>query len=58
MVSGKNKWWKILLGVIILINLTLWVTGKLYLYKALVYNYVNIDDIDLFPVRTVKAGTG
>lgn len=30
--------------------------GKFYYWKALAYNYVNIDDLDLFPVRTVKAG--
>ena len=27
------------------------------MYKALIYNYVNIDDLDLFPTRTVNNGT-
>jgi CubicO group peptidase (beta-lactamase class C family) len=35
----------------------LWASGRLYLYKALVYNYVNIDDLNLFPYREVKAGS-
>jgi CubicO group peptidase (beta-lactamase class C family) len=58
MASLKRKWWQVLLIIIIGLNLLLWATGKLYLYKALVYNYVNIDDIDIFPTRTVKAGEG
>ncbi len=28
--------------------------GKFYYWKALAYNYVNIDDLHLFPARTVK----
>jgi CubicO group peptidase (beta-lactamase class C family) len=31
------------------------VSGKLYYIKAIVYNYVNIDDLDLFYNREVKA---
>lgn len=58
MIAGKMKWWKALIAAIVVLNLILWATGKLYFYKALVYNYVNIDDIDLFPTRTVKAGNG
>ncbi len=57
MVSEKYKWLKIILGVLILFNLALWVSGNIYLYKALYYNYVNIDDLDLFNNRTIKAGT-
>lgn len=50
------KWWHWLLTLIILLNVVMWSTGKLYLYKALVYNFVNIDDLDLFPSREVSAG--
>ncbi len=32
------------------------ICGKFYFWKALAYNYVNIDDLDLFPARTVAAG--
>ncbi len=56
MKRSSLKWWHWLLGLIIVLNLVMWSTGKLYLYKALVYNYVNIDDLDLFPSREVKAG--
>ncbi len=52
----KKSWWKILLVILFVLNLLLWATGKLYFYKALVYNYVNIDDLNLFPTRMVKAG--
>lgn len=31
------------------------VTGRSWVFKALVYNYVNIDDLDLFPYRSMKA---
>ena len=54
----KRKWFRILIAVIVVLNVALWATGNLYLYKALVYNYVNIDDLDLFPTREVKAGKG
>ena len=56
MVKPTMKWWKVLIGFIIVFNVFLWLSGNLYLYKALLYNYVNIDDLDLFETRTVKAG--
>jgi CubicO group peptidase (beta-lactamase class C family) len=37
------------------ISLVLLACGKFYFWKALAYNYVNIDDLDLFPARTVEA---
>ena len=58
MAQTKIKWWHWLIGVFFILNIYLWISGKLYLYKALVYNYVNIDDLDLFPYRVVKAGVG
>jgi hypothetical protein len=54
----KMKWWKILLITLAVLFFAVWVSGYGYLYKALVYNYVNIDDLNLFSVRTVKAGDG
>ncbi len=39
----------------VLVTGVLLATGKLYYYKALVYNYVNIDDLSLFATREVAA---
>lgn len=56
MASMKRSWWKVLVGVLLVTTVVLWFSGKLYYIKALVYNYVNIDDLNLFHVRTVTAG--
>lgn len=56
MASMKRSWWKVLVGVLLVTTAVLWFSGKLYYIKALVYNYVNIDDLNLFHVRTVEAG--
>lgn len=56
MASMKRSWWKVLVGVLMVAIAVLWFSGKLYYIKALVYNYVNIDDLNLFHVRTVEAG--
>lgn len=56
MAVKKFKWLKIILGMFILFNLGLWITGNIYLYKALYYNYVNIDDLNLFNNRVIKSG--
>lgn len=51
---------KILLGIlafIVLINLVVVFSGNSYLYKALIYRYVGIDDYTIFHNRTIKAGT-
>jgi len=58
MAEPKRQWWKIVIGVIIIFNVVLYASGNWYLYKALLYNYVNIDDLNLFHTRTVKAGAG
>ncbi|MBL0340190.1 MAG: serine hydrolase [Bacteroidetes bacterium] len=58
MAEPKRKWWQIILGIIIVLNIFLWATGRLYLYKALIYNYVNIDDLNLFYTRQVTASNG
>jgi CubicO group peptidase (beta-lactamase class C family) len=57
----KYSWWVILLwilGVLLIsVNVAILVTGNSYIYKALVFNYVNIDDLDLFPTRAITNGT-
>lgn len=54
---SQIKWWHWILALVVLLNIFLWATGRLYLYKALVYNYVNIDDLELFPTREIRRGT-
>lgn len=49
------KWFLIFL---LALNLGLLATGKFYYWKAIVYNYVNIDDLDLFPYRVIEADNG
>ncbi len=58
MAEPKRKWWQVIIGFLVVFHIVLWATGNIYLYKALFYNYVNIDDLNLFPVRTVEAGKG
>ena len=58
MAAPKRKLWRLLAGVVIVVNIVLFASGKGYYYKALFYNYVNIDDLDLFHVRTVEPGKG
>ena len=43
----------LLLGALIAFNAWVLITGKTWVYKALVYNYVNIDDNDIFTQRKV-----
>jgi|GEM_PF-4295776 len=49
---------KYLLFILLITTIALAATGKLYYYKALVYNFVDIDDLNLFYNREVKNGTG
>lgn len=55
--SKKIRWWHIVLIALVIGNAALYLSGKWYYYKALFYNYVGIDDLDLFPTRTIKAGS-
>lgn len=43
-----------IIGFVALIYLVLAITDNTYLYKAIVYNYVNIDDNDLFSQRVIE----
>jgi CubicO group peptidase (beta-lactamase class C family) len=48
---------KILIGciaVLLLANIIVWFTGTTYIYKALVYQQPNIDDLSLFDYNTIK----
>src|SRR5690348_11223445 len=53
---GKILLWSIV-GLLVVLNLGILATGNSYMYKALLYNYVNIDDMDLFYSRTMNNGT-
>lgn len=57
MIKKVLKW----IGIIILTIVVgfcvyAFATGKTYVFKALVYNYVNIDDLDLFDHSAVEVG--
>lgn len=47
---------KIILWSFVAANLYLLLSGKTWVYKALVYNYVNIDDYLIFEQRDIAAG--
>jgi len=49
---------QVILAIIIIFSAYALVTGKLYLFKAVWYNFANIDDYKIFTNNTVKAGTG
>jgi len=57
----KNRFWVILVWIFVILlvsaNIAILVSGNTFVYKALVFNYVNIDDLDLFHTRTVHNGT-
>jgi CubicO group peptidase (beta-lactamase class C family) len=55
--GSSRYFWAGLVIIIALLNIFVLITGRAYYYKALVYNYVNIDDLDLFPVNTIESGT-
>ena len=43
----------LLLAVLVLANLAILITGKTFVYKALYYNFVDIDDYKIFNNRTI-----
>jgi CubicO group peptidase (beta-lactamase class C family) len=57
MLKQRIKWWQILIMILVMGNAVLYFSGKWYYYKALVYNYVGIDDLNLFPSRVIKSGS-
>ncbi len=48
----------VILIIAIAINLFIIVSGKFHLYKTLAYNFVDIDDLNLFENRVVKSQNG
>jgi CubicO group peptidase (beta-lactamase class C family) len=48
-----------ILGLLIILGcLVIFVSGKTYIFKTLIYNYVGIDDLDLFEHRSVQTAQG
>lgn len=45
-----------LLALLVAANIAIWATDSTYIYKALVYQQVDIDDLDLFGYNEIKAG--
>src|SRR5437588_11246306 len=54
----RNKWWVVLLWILIIlfvsVNVAIQITGNTYMYPAIIYNFANIDDLDIFSTRTIK----
>lgn len=52
-----NKWLKFfllgLLGVVVILNVYIISTSQFYIYKALYYNFADIDDYKIFPNREI-----
>lgn len=40
--------------VILIANVAVWVSGTTYIYKALIYQQPNIDDLEIFPYTTIE----
>jgi len=51
----KIFWFAVI--VIVSINVAIQITGHSYLYRALIYTYAGIDDLDLFDAREVSHDT-
>jgi len=49
---------KAIAALLLMLVLFILVSGKIYLFKTLAYNFVGIDDLDLFEHRTVATGEG
>jgi CubicO group peptidase (beta-lactamase class C family) len=56
----KTSFWvKLLLGLLVVfvsVNIAIQITGNQFIYKALIYNFANIDDLSIFPTRIIKNG--
>ncbi len=49
---------KAIVALVLMLVVFILVSGKTYLFKTLAYNFVGIDDLDLFEHRTVATGEG
>src|SRR4051812_37035038 len=56
-VSLLTKLFWLFLILFVSANVAIQITGNNYLYKAILYNFANIDDLDIFPTRIIKNGT-
>ncbi len=56
MVTSRNKFIILILLAILGFNMYVFVTGKMYVYKALIYNFADIDDYKLFENRIIEKG--
>jgi CubicO group peptidase (beta-lactamase class C family) len=56
----KISWLSRILGFLLILfvsaNVAIQITGNQYIYKAIIYNFANIDDLDIFSTRIVKDG--
>ncbi|MFT6849435.1 MAG: CubicO group peptidase (beta-lactamase class C family) [Sphingobacteriales bacterium] len=50
-----RKFFNYLMVILILTNIVIFITGHSYIYKALVYQQPNIDDLEIFETRLVEA---
>ncbi len=41
------------IAIILIANLAIWATGTTYIYKALIHQQANIDDLNIFEFRTI-----
>jgi CubicO group peptidase (beta-lactamase class C family) len=52
------RWWTILFWILIVVfvsvNVAIQITGNTYMYPAVIYNYADIDDLDIFATRTIN----
>lgn len=55
--KAAKKIFKWFLTVFLMANVVLLVCGKIFFWKALIYNYVNIDDYHIFENRIVKTSS-
>ncbi len=44
----------IIVSILLLANIAIWISGTTYIYKAIVYQQPNIDDLNIFDFREVK----
>jgi CubicO group peptidase (beta-lactamase class C family) len=53
----RTKIFWFLLILIVSLNVAIQITGNSYMYKALVYTYADIDDLDIFDTRKIDVDT-
>lgn len=46
-----------LLALFVIANIIVWITDTTYIYKALIYQHADIDDMDIFESRTIRSSS-